>query len=168
MALFLESDAFTVEGEAGFEILLAEVAVYLRELGVLEVIEIVEGTLKGAFGGGAVALDVSEAVEGSVGPEGRVGLSFVEGVFGGVLGANAAPEEPLGVSEVLDEQAGGGGFGGVFGEEASEEIGEVFLPFAGDDEFLRSAAVGGGVIGGVRFAFIGWEGFRLHRMPRFA
>jgi hypothetical protein len=53
MALFLESDAFTVEGEAGFEILLAKVAIYLRELGVLEVVEIAEGTLKGAWCGSA-------------------------------------------------------------------------------------------------------------------
>jgi hypothetical protein len=168
VTLLLESDAFAVEGKTGFEILLAEVAVYLRELGELEVFQIVEGTLKGAFGGGAVALHVSEAVEGSVGPEGGIGLSFVEGVLGGVLGANAAPEEPLGVCEVFDEQAGGGGFRGVFGEEGGEEIGEIFLPFAGDDEFLGSAAVNGGVIGGARFAFNCWEGFRLHRMPRFA
>jgi hypothetical protein len=56
------------------------------------------------------------------------------------------------VGDVLDEQAGGGSFGGVFGEEAGEEVGEVGLLLAGDDEFLGSAAVGGGVVGGAGFA----------------
>src|SRR5580700_2608996 len=147
MTRFLESDASAVEREAGFEILLALFAVGLRELGVLEVFEIAVGALEGAFGGGAVALHVGEGGERGGGPEGGVGLSFIEGVFGGVLCADAAPEEPLGVSEVLDQGTGGGSFGVEFGEEAGEEIGEVFLALAGDDEFLGSAAVGGGVVG---------------------
>ena len=48
MTLLLESDAFAVEGEARFEVLLADVAVGLRELGVLEVFEIAEGALEAA------------------------------------------------------------------------------------------------------------------------
>src|SRR5580704_492525 len=127
MTLLLESDAFAVELEAGFEVLLTELTIGLRELGVLEVFEIAERALESAFGGGAVALHVGEGVERGGGPEGGVGLSFVEGVFGGVLGADAAPEEPLGVGEVLDQGTSGGRFGVEFGEEAGEEIGEVFL-----------------------------------------
>src|SRR5580658_736562 len=137
MTLLLESDAFAVELEAGFEVLLTEFAIGLRELGVLEVLEIAESAL--------------------------------ERVFGGVLGSDAAPEEPLGVSEILDQGTGGGSFGVEFGEEAGEEISEVFLALAGDDEFLGSAAVGGGVIGRMGFSCRGGRsGLKMHRKPRFA
>src|SRR5580700_1093098 len=152
MPRFLESDASAVEREAGFEVLLALFAVGLRELGGLEMFEIAESTLEGAFSGGAVTLHVGEGVERGGGPEGGVGLGFVEGVLGGVLGADAAPQEPLGVSEVFDQGARRGSFGVEFGEEAGEEISEVFLALAGDDEFLGSAAVGGGVIGRMGFS----------------
>ena len=59
------------------------------------------------------------------------------------------------MGEILDQQAGGGGFGGIFGEEAGEEVGEVGLLLAGDDEFLGGAAVGGGVVGGAGFSGCG-------------
>ena len=135
-------------GQAGFGVLLALVETFVRDVRIFEVVEVGQGALEASFGSGSVTLHEGESAEGGFGPEGGVGFRFVETVFDTVAGSYAAPEEPLGQGEVVDEIARGVGGGVVFGKEGVVEGVEFGGVFSGDEEFLGGASVGGGVIRG--------------------
>lgn len=137
---------------AEFEALALEVEASLLEFelfapfgfgegGFLEVLQVVEGALEGAFGLGAVALEEGEFM--NVGGGDGVGFR-VEGIEFGLafgVGTLAAPEVPAGVDEVGDDGGIGGGGGFVRFERFGEEGVEERRVFAGDEESFGGGAV---------------------------
>ena len=112
-------------------------------------LEVAESAAEGAFRLRLVTVEEVELIEIVGGPLGDVGFLLVKAEFIGGLDADAAVEEPAGVRGVVDE-------GRVLligrlvvGEVLVEEAVEIVGIFAGEEEGLRSAAVGESVQSGI-------------------
>ena len=88
----------------------SELRLNMLFLGALERGETLEGASVGALGGGFIAVEESEFVEGFGRPLRRISLRGVECGFDEIESALATPEEPAGESEVFDEIARFGSF----------------------------------------------------------
>ena len=150
----LLDESGAIEALAGFLPLLAvmllksgggagdsEFGLHLLFPGALESVEVLEDACQGALGGGFVAVEESEFMEGFGRPGGGIGLRGVESGFDRVESALAAPEEPAGERGVFDKIARVGSFGRILFEHFFQQCVEIFLALAGNDEFFRGAAV---------------------------